>query len=269
MERCVMDNKKTNHLQTEDGRMYHVGLAIGDIGRYVIMPGDPKRCSAIARHFDNAELVADQREYVTYTGYLEGEKVSCTSTGIGGPSTAIALEELVQLGGDTFIRVGTSGGMAEHVLGGDVVVATGAIRLDGTSREYAPIEYPAVADIEIVNALIFASKKLNQTFHVGVVQCKDSFYGQHSPERMPISNDLKNNWQAYIRTGALASEMESATLFVVGSYLRVRTGGIMLVCGNQEREAKNLSNPVSHDTEIPTKVAVEAIRQLILTDKGK
>lgn len=259
----------TNHIQTPDNRMYHIGLAKGEAGRYIIMPGDPKRCADIARHFDNAALVADRREYVTYTGTLEGETVSVTSTGIGGPSAAIALEELVMLGSDTFIRVGTSGGMAQHVMGGDVVIATGAIRLDGTGREYAPIEYPAVADYEIVNALAAAAKGLDQPFHVGVVQCKDSFYGQHSPERMPVSHELTNNWRAYVRMGALASEMESATLFVVGSYLRVRVGGVMLVCGNQEREAAGLDNPVSHDTEIPTRVAVEAMRRIILKDKGE
>ena len=260
---------ETNHIKSEDNRMYHIGLKKGDVGRYVIMPGDPKRCEKIAKHFENAKLMADQREYTTYTGYLEGEKVSVTSTGIGGPSAAIALEELVMLGSNTFIRVGTSGGMAEHVMGGDVVVATGAIRLDGTSREYAPMEYPAVADYEIVNSLISASKKLGQAYHVGVVQCKDSFYGQHSPERMPTSHELINNWSSYIRCGALASEMESATIFIVGNYLRVRCGSVMLVCGNQEREAAGLSNPVSHDTEIPTKVAVEALRGIILSDKVK
>jgi len=248
--------------------MYHIGAKKGDIGRYVIMPGDPKRCEGIARYFDDPCLVADRREYVSYTGYLEGEKVSVTSTGIGGPSAAIALEELVMLGADTFIRVGTSGGMAEHVVGGDVVIATGAIRLDGTSREYAPIEYPAVADYEIVNALIASAKGLKQNYHVGVVQCKDSFYGQHSPARMPVWYELQTNWQAYIRSGALCSEMESATLFVVGSYLRVRCGSVVLVCGNQERAALGLSNPISHDTEIPTKVAVEALRRTILADRG-
>jgi len=259
---------ETNHISTADNRMYHIGTKKSEVGRYVILPGDPKRCESIARHFDDAKLVADQREYVTYTGYLEGEKVSVTSTGIGGPSAAIALEELVQLGSDTFIRVGTSGGMAQHVVGGDVVIATGAIRLDGTGREYAPIEYPAVADYEVVNALAESAKKLEQNFHVGVVQCKDSFYGQHDPSRMPVSHELINNWQAYIRTGALCSEMESATLFIVGSFLRVRVGSVLLVCGNQEREAAGLDNPVSHDTEIPTRVAVEAMRRVILADKG-
>jgi len=256
------------HLMTEDNRMYHIGMLPEDVGRYVIMPGDPKRSKKIAEHFDNAKLVADQREYVTYTGYLDGEKVSVTSTGIGGPSAAIALEELVALGAHTFIRVGTSGGMATHVMGGEVVIATGAIRLGGTCREYAPIEYPAVADYTVVTALVEAAKGLNQAHHVGVVHCKDSFYGQHNPERMPVSHELTNNWRAYIQTGALASEMESAALFIVGGYLRVRVGSVMLVCGNQERETAGLSNPISHDTEIPTKVAIEALRNLIKTEKG-
>lgn len=258
-----------SHISSEGERMYHIGMVKGDVGRYVILPGDPKRCENIARHFENAKLIADQREYLTYSGYLEGEKVSVCSTGIGGPSAAIALEELVQLGSDTFIRVGTSGGMALDVMGGDVVIASGAIRLDGTGREYAPIEYPAVADYEIVKALVEASERLAQKFHVGVVQCKDSFYGQHNPERMPIAQDLLNNWQAYIRSGALASEMESATLFIVSSYLRVRTGSVVLVCGNQERAAAGLSNPLCHDTEIPTKVAIEAMKKIIIADRIK
>ena len=257
----------TGHIKNEENRMYHIGMVKGDVGRYVILPGDPKRCEKIARHFDDAKLIADQREYVTYTGYLEGEKVSVTSTGIGGPSASIAVEELAQLGSDTFIRVGTSGGMASHVIGGDVVIATGAIRLDGTGREYSPIEYPAVADLDIVNALVAAAKKLKQNYHVGVVQCKDSFYGQHNPCRMPIAQELKDKWNAFIRMGALCSEMESATLFIVGSFLRVRAGSIMLVCGNQEREAAGLDNPLSHDTEIPIRVAIEALRKLILEDK--
>ena len=259
---------QNSHINSGE-RMFHIGLKKGEVGRYVILPGDPKRCAAISKHFDNAELKADQREYVTYTGTLEGEKVSVTSTGIGGPSAAIAIEELVMLGCDTFVRVGTSGGMAEHVMGGDVVIATGAIRLDGTGREYAPIEYPAVADFNVTAALKQASETLKQSYHLGVVQCKDSFYGQHNPGRMPIAQQLQNNWQTYIRTGALASEMESSTLFIVSSYLRVRAGAVMLVCGNQERAAAGLSNPLSHDTEIPTAVAIEALRRLIVSDREK
>ncbi|MCQ9210713.1 uridine phosphorylase [Granulicatella seriolae] len=251
----------------EDGLQYHVGLGQGMVGKYVILPGDPKRCEQIAKHFDNAELVADQREYVTYTGYLDGVKVSVTSTGIGGPSAAIAMEELVKVGADTFIRVGTCGGMDLDVQSGDVVIATGAIRMEGTSKEYAPIEFPAVANIDVVNALVASAKDLNLRAHTGVVECKDSFYGQHSPDIMPVSYELQNKWNAWLRLGTKASEMESAALFIVASYLRVRMGSVFLVVANQEREKANLTNPVVHDTEIAIKTAVEALRKLIQEDK--
>lgn len=248
------------------GKQYHINVGEGDVGKYVILPGDPKRCAKIAAHFDNPQLIADSREYVTYTGYLDGVKVSVTSTGIGGPSASIAIEELVNCGADTFIRVGTCGGMDLNVLGGDVVVATGAIRMEGTSKEYAPIEFPAVASFEIVNSLADACKKLNKRRHVGVVQCKDAFYGQHSPETKPVSYELMDKWNAWLRLGTLASEMESAALFVVGSYLRVRVGSVFLVVANQEREKEGLENLQVHDTEVAIEVAVEAIRNLIKAD---
>ncbi len=255
-----------NYSENAD-KQYHIQVGQGDVGRYVILPGDPKRCAKIARLFDNAELVADSREYVTYTGYLDGVKVSVTSTGIGGPSASIAMEELVMSGADTFIRIGTCGGMQTDVKSGDIVIANGAIRMEGTSREYAPIEFPAVADIQVVNALVQAAGKLEQNYHVGVVQCKDSFYGQHSPETKPVSYELLNKWEAWKRLGCLASEMESAALFVVGSSLRVRVGSCFLVLANQEREKEGLDNPVVHDTEMAIRVAVEAIRDLIQADQ--
>ena len=191
------------------GKQYHTGIGPEDIGKYVILPGDPKRCAKIAEHFTDAHLVADSREFVTYTGMLDGEKVSVTSTGIGGPSAAIALEELSKTGAHTFIRVGTCGGMQQDVCGGDIVIASGAVRMEGTSREYAPIEYPAVADVDVMHALIQAAKEKEITYHAGVVQCKDSFFGQHEPEVMPVSYELENKWQAWLRMGCLASEMEA------------------------------------------------------------
>ena len=250
-----------------DGTQYHIGLKEGDVGKYVLLPGDPKRCAKIAEYFDDAKLVADRREYVTYTGYLNGEKVSVTSTGIGGASAAIAMEELVKVGATTFIRVGTCGGIDINVKGGDVVIATGAIRMEGTSKEYAPIEFPAVADFDIANSLVEASKNLGYTYHTGVVQCKDSFYGQHDPDRMPVSYELTNKWEAWKRLGCLASEMESAALFVVSSFLRVRTGSVFLAVANQEREKMNLENPIVHDTDSAIKTAIEAIKILISNDK--
>ena len=251
----------------EEGLQYHLQIRPGDVGKYVILPGDPKRCKKIAEHFDDAKLIADSREYVTYTGYLDGVKVSVTSTGIGGPSASIAMEELVKCGADTFIRVGTCGGMELDVKGGDVVIASGAIRMEGTSKEYAPIEFPAVANIDIINSLAEGAKLLGHNYHVGVVQCKDAFYGQHEPEIKPVSYELLNKWEAWKRCGCLASEMESAALFVVASYLRVRAGSVFLVVGNQEREKEGLENPIVHDTEAAISVAVEAIRKLIKEEK--
>ncbi|MBQ9642623.1 MAG: uridine phosphorylase [Lachnospiraceae bacterium] len=248
------------------GRQYHTGISPETIGKYVIMPGDPKRCEQIAAHFDNAVQVADVREFTTYTGTLDGVKVSVTSTGIGGPSAAIAITELAKCGAHTFIRVGTCGGMQDNVHGGDVVIASGAVRMEGTSREYAPIEYPAVPDPAVLTALIKSAENAGRPYHVGVVQCKDSFYGQHEPELMPVSYELENKWQAWLRLGCLASEMESAALFIVGSYLHVRVGSCFLVVANQERAKKGLPNPQFHDTERAIPTAVEAIRILIRQD---
>ena len=248
-------------------KQYHIQVGKGDVGRYVILPGDPKRCKKIARYFDDARLIADSREYTTYTGYLDGVKVSVTSTGIGGPSASIAMEELVMSGADTFIRIGTCGGMQLDVKSGDVVIASGAIRMEGTSREYAPIEFPAVADIRVTNALMQAADELEQKYHIGVVQSKDSFYGQHSPETKPVSYELLNKWEAWKRLGCLASEMESAALFVVASHLKVRAGACFLVMANQEREKAGLDNPVVHDTDMAVQTAVKAIRRLIRQDQ--
>jgi uridine phosphorylase len=251
------------------GKQYHTQVGPGDVGRYVLLPGDPKRCQKIAAYFDDAKLVADSREYVTYTGTLDGVPVSVTSTGIGGPSAAIAIEELSKVGADTFIRVGTCGGMQEEVCGGDIVIASGAIRMEGTSREYAPIEYPAVPDVTVLNALITAAKKKQVTYHAGVVQCKDSFFGQHEPEVMPVSYELQNKWEAWLRMGCLASEMESAALFIAGSFLRVRVGSCFLVVANQERAKKGLPNAQVHDTQLAIATAVEALRELIAQDEAR
>lgn len=236
--------------------------------KYVILPGDPKRCKKIAEYFDNAELIADKREYTTYTGYINGKKVSVTSTGIGGPSASIALEELVNIGAKTFIRVGTCGGIDTDVKGGDIVIATGAIRMEGTSKEYAPIEFPAVSDLSVTNSLVNAAKNLNYEYHTGVVHCKDSFYGQHNPERMPVNYELQNKWEAWKKMGTLASEMESAALFIAGSFLKVKVGSVFLTVANQEREKQGLENPVVHDTEKAIKTAIEAIKLLIANENS-
>ncbi|MCR5092713.1 MAG: uridine phosphorylase [Lachnospiraceae bacterium] len=252
---------------TDGQKEYHIDLKKGDIGRFVIMPGDPGRCGEIAKRLENPYKVAQKREFCTYNGTLEGELVSVVSTGIGGPSAAIALEECVNAGADTFIRVGTCGAMQENILGGDMIIATGAVRMEGTTREYAPIEYPAIADREIVAALEKAAEKMELTAHVGVVQSKDSFYSQHSPETKPVSAELMAKWEAWKRMGCLASEMEGAALFIVGQYRRVRVGACFLVMANQERAKAGLDNPVVHDTGTAIDLGVEAMRLIIRQNK--
>ena len=250
------------------GKQYHIGVGKGDVGRYVFLPGDPKRCEKIAKYFDQPVKVGDSREFVTYTGYLNGVKVSVTSTGVGGPSASIAMEELVACGADTFIRVGTCGGMDMNVQSGDLVIATGAIRMEGTSKEYAPIEYPAVADLDMVNALVEGAKRVNASYHTGVVECKDAFYGQHRPETLPNGQDLLRKWTAWLVMGCKASEMESAALFIVAGYLHVRCGTTLLVVANQEREKQGLPNPQVHDTDLAIRSAIEAVKYLIETDEN-
>ncbi|MCM1282594.1 MAG: uridine phosphorylase [Muribaculaceae bacterium] len=245
------------------GRQYHTGVGPGDVGEYVLLPGDPKRCAKIAEHFENPSLVADSREFITYTGMFSGVKVSVTSTGIGGPSAAIAINELAKCGAGTFIRIGTCGGMQTDVQGGDLVIANGAVRMEGTSREFAPIEYPAVSDPEVMHALTCAARQQGVRYHVGVVQSKDSFFGQHEPQIMPVGYELTDKWEAWLRMGCLASEMETAALFIAGSFLQVRVGACYLVIANQEREKKGLPNAQVHDTEPAVLCALEALRILI------
>lgn len=254
---------------SETAKMLHVNLAPGEAGRYAIVPGDPDRCELIAAHLDNPRMVTRKREFTTWEGTLDGERVTVTSTGIGGPSTAICVEELHKCGADTFIRVGTCGGIDLDVQSGDVVIATGAIRFEHTSREYAPIEYPAVADFEITSALVEAARAGGYRYHTGVVQCKDSFYGQHSPGRMPVSYELLNKWEAWKRLGVKASEMESAALFVVANALGCRCGSCFHVIWNQEREAAGLDQKMTEDTSSAVRLGVEALKRLIQADRSK
>ena len=251
----------------ELAKQFHIACAQGDIGRYCILPGDPGRVPAIAALFDDAKQIAYNREFNVWTGTLLGEKVTACSTGIGGPSASIAMEELHKCGADTFIRTGTCGGIDLNVQSGDVVVATGAIRYEHTSREYAPIEFPAVADFQVTNALVEATKKLSFPLHTGIVQCKDSFYGQHDPAASPVYYELQQKWESWKRLGVKASELESAALFVVAAALGCRCGSCFHVVWNQEREAAGLDQKMSEDTSSSVKVSVEALKLLIEADR--
>ena len=252
-----------------DELQYHIKCKYGDTGEYCILPGDPGRCEKIAAYFDEPKHLVMNREYNSYTGKLLGVPVSVCSTGIGGPSAAIAVEELFKCGTKTFIRVGTCGGIAEKVHSGDSVIASGAIRFDGTSKEYAPIEFPAVPDFDVLSALSDAAKKLDIPHHVGVVQCKDSFYGQHDPSRMPTEAMLLDRWEAWKRLGVLASEMESATIFTVCSVLGARAGSVFHTVWNQERIKAGLdsADSESHDTDSAIRITIEAVKLLIERDK--
>ncbi|MFA9380423.1 MAG: uridine phosphorylase [Acetanaerobacterium sp.] len=250
-----------------EGSLFHISLAPADGARYAILPGDPGRVATIAAFLDEPVSVAQNREFTTYAGTLSGERVLVTSTGIGGPSAAIAVEELFMAGVRTFIRVGTCGGMQQSVLAGDVIAVTAAVRMEGTSREYLPPEYPAAADFDVTTALVTAAKRLGARVHTGVTQSKDSFYGQHSPGRMPVGYELLNKWGAWKAAGCLASEMECAAVFSVAESLGARAGAVLHCLWNQERASHGLPNTESYDTEQAIRIAVEAVRALIASDK--
>ncbi|MCQ2736657.1 MAG: uridine phosphorylase [bacterium] len=240
-------------------KQYHIGLDKDDIGRYVILPGDPGRVPVIASYLDRAEKVAQNREYTTYTGYLGETKVSVTSTGIGCPSAAIALEELVKIGADTFIRVGTAGGLQPSIELGDVVIPTGAIREEGTTRQYIPLSYPAVPDLDVTVALRDAAKKLGLRHHTGVCHCKDAFFIE-GEEGLPIAEENKNLWKAWERANVLATSMEDAALFVISQIRKVRVGEILAIIGLTYKDAPIVDKKLGIDDAIRT--AIEAIKIL-------
>jgi len=244
----------------KDGRFYHIHCKKGDVGRYVLLPGDPFRTDIIAGYLDDARLVAHNREHKTWTGTLDGVRVSVTSTGMGCPSTAIALEELIACGADTFIRVGTAGRISAQAQDSTLIGAinTAAVRDEGTTRQYVPIEYPAVADRHVVDALARAAKALKLNFAEGITQSKDSFYSQVFTETIPISQEWKMHQDALIRANVLTSEMEAAAIFVISSIRKCRASGIMAFSDAADQ-------PKAVDCAI--RVACEAIKLLIAQDK--
>jgi len=247
---------------------YHVQLKLGDVGRYVLLPGDPARSKKIAAHLDDAKFVAQNREFTTYTGTLLGEKVSVTSTGIGCPSTAIAVEELIKVGADTFIRVGTSGGMQPDARTGDVGIVTGAIRDEGTSRAYLPLEFPAVADPDVVHHMRQAAAHLEIPHRAGVTHSKDSFFGETEKERMPMNVELERKWEHYCSGGAICSEMEASTIFVVAAIHRKRAGACNTMMAKDAHLPKNGHEMALFKGDRAIRIAVEAIKRLIQQDRA-
>lgn len=255
---------------SENIRMLHVNLCPGEVGRYAIVPGDPDRCELIAAHLENPRLVTRKREFTTWEGTLEGERITVTSTGIGGPSAAICIEELHKCGADTFIRVGTCASTCQDVQCGDIVVPSGTVRMEGTGCHYLPMEFPAVPTYQIMKHLEESSASLGYHTAVGVTITKDSFYTQTEPETKPVSEELIRRWNSYVRGGAVCTSMEEAILFLAGASLGVRTGSVMVSATNFDGSVSKRNSADVYPTnsiQKPIQVAVEALRRIIREDR--
>lgn len=244
-------------------KMLHTNLTEKDIAKYVFLPGSPQRVKRIAEYLDHPEFVVVNREHETWTGTLEGERVLVTSTGMGGPSTAIALEELTALGAETFIRIGSCASTSENVGMGDVVIPNACVRMEGTGLHYAPVEYPAVPDIDVFDALRSAASETDYPIKVGTVISRDGFYTQYEDAHKPYSYELTNRWNSYKMMGALATEMEAAALFIAGASLNVRTGCVMVCATNYKKTCADSGvYPISFEPRA-IEVGIAAMRKLI------
>lgn len=254
--------------------MMHIGLTKDDVGRYAFIPGSPERTAKIAKYFDNPEELVFNREFRTFVGTLDGVKVVVTSTGIGGPSTAIAVEELSKIGVDTMIRIGTCAAMSGKVSKGDIIVPSGAVRMEGTSTHYLPMEFPAVPNFSLMRVLCETTETLGLTYHTDVSITKASFHSQTEPEAKPVARDLTRKWEEYIRGGATSTSMECSVVFAVGSALGIRTASILVSAtdgedlgGNGQGKEQKLGD--SYDLEDRViKAGVEAMRQVIKQDQA-
>jgi uridine phosphorylase len=250
-------------------KKYHVGLAKGEVGDYVLVPGDPGRTPLIAKHLEGAREVAFSREYRTFTGSLGGVPVSTISSGMGGPSVAVMVEELSELGVHTFLRVGTCGGAQPEIKMGDVVIAIGSVRSEGTPNGYVPTEYPAVASLDVVNALVAAAEASGVPHHVGIIRSVDALYSDLLPDSMPRPH-LRDELEMWSRAGILSNDMETSTLFVVARLRKRRAGTINLCVDEVGAGEIHHLDPSYMDRMLA--VAVDAIRRLIARDsavKGK
>lgn len=218
-----------------DNEQYHIELREDDIDGPVLLPGDPGRVDLIAGEWDRAEELADHREYRTLAGEYDGEPVAVTSTGIGSPSAAIALEELARIGVESFLRVGSCGAIQRHVAVGDLVITTGAVRQEGTSDEYIRKEYPANAHDEVVTALVTAAERLGHEYHLGVTCSTDSFYaGQARPGfggfRAPTAEE---DLEELRNAGVLNFEMEASSILTIANLYGLRAGAVCAVYANR------------------------------------
>ncbi len=246
--------------ETEEKKQYHLQVKPGDVSRYVLLPGDPGRVLKIAGYWDKSWKVAEHREYTTYSGYYRGVFISATSTGIGAPSTAIAIEELARIGSDTFIRVGTTGALHKWIGVGDIIISTGAVRLEGTSKQYVIPEYPAIASLDVTFALITAAELNNVKYHVGLTASSDSFYvGQERPGYNDYLPPFQKGLVDFLKkVRVLNFEMEAATIFTLSNIYGLRAGSVCAAIANRETE----EFIVDAGVEDAVKIANDAVKIL-------
>jgi len=249
-------------------RRYHLQLDDGEVGGYALLPGDPGRCELIARSLDGARHVRSNREFTTYAGSVDGAPVCVVSTGIGGPSAAICMEELASLDVHTMIRIGTCGALQDSMQSGDAVVVHGAVRDDGTSHRYVPADYPAIADLDVVNALRDCAIRLGTKHRTGIVLSTDSFFGQRDMERMPVAAELHARWDAWVRAGCIAVEMECATVLTVASVRGVRAGAVLAVIDRSRPGAEPMPDPQQLPLQAAIDVAAGAVLTLVAATAG-
>ncbi len=250
-------------------KMLHIALGPEDAAKYALIPGNPDRCEKIAALLDDPVKVAQNREHTTYAGYVDEQRVLVVSTGMGGPSTAICVEELARIGVDTFIRVGTCASTSATVGIGDIVIPNGAVRMEGTGLHYLPLEFPAVPDFGLVKALERAAIGMGFDPVIGVVIHKDSFYTEIDPETKPVAYELVAKWNAYLAGGAVATDMETAALCLVAASRGLRAATVLVSATSfGDPAAKDVSaQAYPHDfEERPIRVAVDALREVLVAD---
>lgn len=252
---------------SETKKMLHIALSNDQISKYVFLPGSPERVPRIAAYMDNAKKIAQNREHTTYEGYINGIRVLVTSTGMGGPSAIICLEELSKLGADTFIRIGTCASVSPKVRRGDIVIPNGAVRMEGTSSHFLPMEYPAVPDYFLVRKLEAAAIELGYRYNVGVSITKDSFYTQMEPETRPIGPELKFRWDSYEKGGATSTSMECAPLFIAGGSLGVRVATVMVSAANYKNYSNDDKDYPADTEKLAIITGIEGMKKVIEEDR--
>lgn len=251
-----------------EAKTMHLGVTSDQIGKYVFLPGSVERASLIAEHFDNLVKIAQNREFLTYTGTLDGVPVTVTSTGIGGSSAAIAIEELYACGAHTMMRIGSAASTSPKVKIGDVVIPNGAVRMEGTGNHYLPFEFPAVPDYEMLKALEAAAIKLGHPYNIGVTITKDSFYTETEPETKPVYQELKYKWDSYLAGGATSTSMECSILFLVGASLGIRTSSVLISATNFDEYSNDAEDYPTGWEQRAIETGIEAMRMMIRKDKA-